>query len=398
MLRVVSVEKAKEIINEKFCYKAEAELINIDEAVGRILYDDVVSSEDVPSFNRSTVDGFAVRSADVFGCSETMAAQLNIIGETAMGENSSLAVGEGECVRIPTGGMLPEGADAVVMVENTDESFSPLCLIFKAASPFENVTKRADDIKSGTLVCEKGKVITGRDIGIFACLGISKISAVRRLKIGIISTGDEIIPIEEKAVPGKIRDVNSHILSSFAKETGCVPKMYGIIRDNRDEITDALKKAAEENDIVFISGGSSAGEKDLTADIISELGEVYLHGIAMKPGKPTIVGKINNKAVFGLPGHPAAAYFVALTLVRPLIESVCGISAENAVEAVIDTNISSNHGREELVCVRLCGEKAIPVLFKSGIISLLSSSDGYIRIDRNAEGLKKGDTVKVYLF
>ncbi len=398
MLNVVSVDRAKEIIDEKFNCLPVRELVNISDCDGRIVYEDIFSAENIPCFDRSTVDGYAVRSADTFGSSEAVPAQLNIIGETLMGEKSVFTLNEGECVRVSTGGMLPVNADAVVMVENTDDGFSPICLVFKAVSPFENVTKCADDVKQGDIVCKKHTRINARQTGIFSCLGITEIPCVKKLKVGIISTGDEIISVEEKLTAGKIRDINSYILSSLVLESGCIPKRYGIINDNRSDIVKAIKTAVNENDIVLVSGGSSAGEKDMTANIISELGEVYLHGIAMKPGKPTIVGKIGSKAVFGLPGHPTAAYFVYLTLVGHMIESVYGKFTDKNCEAILSSNISSNHGREEIVCVHLEKGIAHPVLFKSGIVSLLNKSDGYIRIARNTEGLKKGDKVKVYLF
>lgn len=400
MLKVVSTQKALEIIENRFSgFKAQSETVSLYDSVGRILFSDVLSRENIPAFDRSTVDGFAVKASDTFGSSESIPSQFNIIGEIPMGEKADAEIGEGECVKISTGGMLPKGADSVVMVEHTDTAFTDFCLVFKSVSPFENVTKKGDDIKENVLIFEKGRIITSREVGVLACLGISKVHVAKRPKVGIISTGDEIVPIDGETAFGKIRDINSHILSSLMKELGCDITQYGIVKDDYNEIDSAVKKAVCENDIVLISGGSSAGARDMTADIISSSGELYLHGIAMKPGKPTIVGKIDGKAVFGLPGHPTAAYFVALRLVKPLIDMMlCRNKTERIIKGKLMQNISSNHGREELVCVKINDNGIQPIFGKSGVVSLLSQSDGYVIIERNREGMKQGDEVQVILF
>lgn len=400
MLKVVSTEKAIEIINKEFSsLKASEEKVRISESVGRVLSQDIVSSENIPAFNRSTVDGFALKARDTYGSSESTPCQLTVTGEILMGEKADVDISDGECVKISTGGMLPQGADSVVMVEHTDTTFEDFCLVLKAVSPFENVTKKGDDIKEKAVAIKKGRKITSREAGILAALGKSRVSVFRRPKIGIISTGDEIVPVQSEADFGKIRDINSSILSSLMKELGCDRTEYGIVKDNYEDIYRVLKSAVSENDIVLISGGSSAGARDMTAEIIESQGELFLHGIAMKPGKPTIVGKIQEKAVFGLPGHPAAAYFVALRLVKPLIKMmVSSKEKDRSVSATVTQNISSNHGREEIVCVKLRENEAEPIFAKSGIISLLSESDGYIIIDRDCEGLRKGDSTEVILF
>ncbi len=400
MLKVVSSGEALEIINEKFASaECETEIVGLYASLGRVLAEDIISRENIPAFNRSTVDGYAVKASDTYGCGESIPAQLDIIGEILMGESATVPIKDGQCIKISTGGMLSEGADSVVMVEHTDNSFDSLCLIYKTVSPFENVTRKGDDIKEGETVLKKGTVITSRETGVLASLGIKEVSVIRKPRVGIISTGDEIVPIESEITLGKIRDVNSHILSALMREKGCECKEYGIIKDSREDIYNTVVEAVKENDIILISGGSSAGTRDMTADIISSLGEVYVHGIAVKPGKPTIIGKIDGKAVFGLPGHPAASYFVCLRFIIPLVDSLlCRKTKERKVKARLLQNISSNHGREEIVCVRLTDEGAKPVFGKSGVISLLSDSDGYIIIDRNREGVKYGETVEIHLF
>lgn len=400
MLKVVTVENALETIEREFSFlKLNKEAVSLGEGLGRVLSEDIVSSENIPAFDRSTVDGFALKARDTFGSSESVPCQLNITGEILMGEKAEGSIGDGECMRISTGGMLPQGADSVVMVEHTDCTFDDFALIMKAVSPYENVTRKGDDIKEDDIALRKGSVITSKETGILSALGKAEFTVFSKPKVGIISTGDEIVPVESEAVFGKIRDINSSILASLMRELGCESKEYGIIPDDYSKIYEAIKTATKENDIVLISGGSSAGVRDMTANIINELGELYFHGISMKPGKPTILGKVQSKAVFGLPGHPAAAYFVSLRLVKHLINMMlCRKNTEKLISAPLLQNISSNHGREEIVCVKLSSDGAKPVFAKSGIISLLGTSDGYIIIDRNTEGLKKGDRVQVILF
>lgn len=399
MLSVVSLEEAKRIILESgLSFERKPEKVKLSEAVGRILFYDICSCENIPAFNRSTVDGFAVKASDTFGSSESIPAQLTVKGEILMGEEAAISISEGECVRISTGGMLPEGADAVVMVENTDCSFDEFCLCFKSVSPFENVTRKGDDLKEGQLILKKGTLLSSKHIGVLAAIGIGNADVVQKIRVGIISTGDELVPVEEKLTVGKIRDINTHMLMSLITEMGCVAQNYGIIGDSFREIYSAVKKAAEENDMVLISGGSSAGVKDMTVKVISELGKVDFHGIALKPGKPTIYGTVNGKAVFGLPGNPAAAYYVTLLTVKPLAEKLYSKEKnERTAKAKISKNISSNHGREEVLSVKIKGEYAVPVYAKSAFVGALSESDGYIIIDRNSEGLKENEVVTVYL-
>lgn len=400
MLNVVSLEEAIRITEKEFSFfKIENEKLNVPEALGRVLFADIISDENIPSFDRSTVDGYAVVSSDTFGAGESMPAMLNIKGEILMGEAANVLTRSGECIKISTGGMLPEGADAVVMVEYTEKMMDDTCLVYKAVSPFQNVTRAGDDVKKGSIVIKKGTVITSKHIGILCALGITEIECTRKIKVGIISSGDEIVPVEQSVPLGKIRDINSHFLSALMKENGCLTKEYGIVKDDFDKLYNTLQLACEECDIVLISGGSSAGSKDMTASVIEKNGTLYFHGIAVKPGKPTIFGKVNNKAVFGLPGHPAAAYIIAQAVVMNLI-SYC--RSENntsiTITAEITESVSSNHGREEFVPVILDNGKAQPLFFKSGLVSLLSSADGYVIVPRNKEGLLKNEKVTVHLF
>lgn len=400
MLNVVSMDEAIRITQDKFSsYETGTERLNISDCLGRVLAKDIISNENIPPFDRSTVDGYAVLSSDTFGAGESMPSMLSLTGEILMGEEAKDTVSSGECIKISTGGMLPEGADSVVMVEHTEQLPDGTCLVYKAVSPYQNVTKKGDDVKIGQTVINKGTKITSKHIGILCALGITEVECVRKLTVGIISSGDEIVSVEESVPLGKIRDINSHFLASLIKENGYAAIEYGIVKDDFDELYCTLQKATDECDALLISGGSSAGAKDMTAAVVEKNGELFFHGIAVKPGKPTIFGKVNGKAVFGLPGHPAAAYLIAKTVVMNLLR-FCS-KQENkplTVSAEITESISSNHGREELVPVILENGRALPLFFKSGLVSLLSSADGFVIIPRNKEGLFKDEKVTVYLF
>lgn len=398
MLNVITVEDALKILKDNFAGAIRNETVALDDAYGRTAAEDILSNEDVPPFSRSTMDGYALIAQDTYGSGESMPAMLNITGEVLMGENAEDSVNSGECIRISTGGMIPGGSDAVIPVENTEED-NGVCLVYKSVSPFENITKNGDDIKAGECIIKKGTVLSPSHIGLLASTGKAKISVKKQPLVGIISTGNEIVEINEKITPGKIREVNAHQLAALCKAYGCGVRLYGTVKDEYDAVYGAVKKAVSECDITIISGGSSAGKKDMTVNVIESIGTVFAHGLAMKPGKPTIIGQADGKAVFGLPGHPAACYFVAEIIVKPLMDFLLGRTEKEITQKLtLKENISSNHGREEFVCVKSDGENALPVYGKSGLLSVLCEADGYIRIGRNCEGLKSGEVVTVFPF
>ena len=399
MLNVVSLNEAIAIVRAQMPERTlPAEKLPLDDAAGRVLAADIVSGENVPAFDRSTMDGFAVRAADTFGATAALPSMLRVTGEIKMGEQTALALGPGECAAIPTGGMLPAGADAVIPVEYT-ETQGDLCLCCAAVSPLRNVTRAGDDVALGQTVLKTGTRLTPAAVGVLAAMGRGTVPVFRRPNIGILSTGNEIIPIEETPQPGQVRDVNTHLLLLLCASYGCVGRAYGVAPDEKDQLLAALRTAALENDAVLLSGGSSAGKADLTAAVIGELGAVFCHGVAVKPGKPTVLGEACGTAVFGLPGHPAACWFMAELLVKRYAQRL--LREETApvpVKAALTEHVSSNHGREELLCVRLEGSAAVPVYGKSGVISQLAAADGYFVIPRDCEGLRAGETVDVYLF
>ena len=312
-----------------------------------------------------------------------------------MGEAADFTLGRGQCAKISTGGMLPNGADAAVMVEHTDNA-DGLCLIYKSVSPFENVTKKGDDISNGEIALTKGTLINSAALGVLAALGIYEIPVYKKPVIAVISTGDEIV--SGAPALGQIRDVNTFLLTAAAKENGCEVVKYGAVKDDKNEIENAVKSCVGSADCVLISGGSSAGTRDMTVDIINSLGEVFFHGIAMKPGKPSIFGTVDGKPVFGLPGHPLAAYFVFRLIVTEYIKTVLNMPEDKPKRSgFLAVNIPSNHGREEYLCVKQNEDnEVVPVHTKSGIISVLGEAEGFIKIPRNAEGLAKGTNVEIF--
>jgi len=407
MLHVKTPEETLEIIISNFGHlEMDGESVPLRLSLGRVLYEDIIADEAVPDFNRSTVDGYALMSSDTFGCSDSLPALLRRAGEVKMGSVPETDVRRGECVYVQTGGEIPAGADAVVMIEYTEDYGDGMVGILRPCSPGENIIFIGDDVTPGRKLYHKGHLIKPHDIGALSALGESVVKVCKRPIAGIISTGNELIPFDERPAGGQIRDVNSNMLEAAAIAAGCEPLLMGIIPDEESALIAALKEA-DECDLILISGGSSAGNKDVTLRVIEKLGRSLIHGIAMKPGKPTIVGEIeaksSGKPVFGLPGHPVAAYFIFEVFVYPLICRWFGTSPERrTLEASLDSQIPSNHGRAEFIAVKLeQGEEglvAIPVIGKSGLITQMSGSDGYIAIPRDCEGLKQGSKVTVNLY
>jgi len=401
MLTVKSLEEAQQICKTEFGNsRTAAETVALSNADGRVLHDDIIADEHIPGFDRSTVDGVAVMAADTFGSSDTMPAQLTFKGEILMGQDSELVIKPGECAGVSTGGKLPGNADSVVMVEYTEDFGDGFRYIGKPAGVRENVVLRGDDVHPGKTVLKKSTRLAPKDIGALAALGKTSVSVYKKPVVGVLSTGDELVPVEQSPAGAQIRDVNTHLLVSAVKACGGEALSFGIVPDDEASLTAAVKAALPRCDVLLISGGSSAGEKDMTAKIIGTLGSVLVHGIAVKPGKPTIIGSVSGKPVVGLPGHPVSAYFIFLLLVRQVICSLNNSSpALFTRRGVLGVNIPSNHGREEYVPVRQGdGSTVLPAPVKSGLITLLSEADGFIRVDRDCEGLMKGDEVQVYLF
>lgn len=400
MFRVKTSCEAEALLKERFAGKSESETVSLCKASGRTLFEDVVCREDVPAFRRSTVDGYALCAEDSFGCSEATPALLRLAGEVKMGQGAGISVTRGSCVYVPTGGQLPDGADAMVMLEFTEDFKDGSIAVNKPVAPGNHIVFRGDDVAKGDIVFHRGHLILPKDIGALAAMGFGHLTVFHRPRVAIISTGDELVPTEAEAVrSGQIRDVNGPLLSAAVAASGGEPIYLGIIPDDETLLKSAVSSAVTAADIVLISGGSSVGIKDVTQKLLSELGEILFHGLALKPGKPTLAAVICGKPVFGLPGHPLAAYFIYYLFVRPLIYRMMDSAPQiRTVTAHCSVSIPSNHGREACVPVRLEGDYAEPLMGKSGLITTLSRADGYIRIPRNSEGVRQGEPVQVLLF
>ena len=398
MLTVKTPEEASEILKSFYREKRTETLsVKMGSVLGQILSEDVVADEYVPGFDRSTVDGYAVIASDTFGSSASMPAVLEVKGEVLMGEAAHGKLELGTSVAVSTGGDLPECADAVVMIEHTEQYGDGLIGIMRPVAPGNNIIFKGDDVSPGDMILKSGTVLTAHDIGILAALGRTEVGVRQKPVVGIISTGDELVDSSQTPGRGQIRDVNTPLLFAAVLKFGAKPLNYGIVRDEFEKLSEAIVCAARECDIVLISGGSSAGVRDMTAKVIAEHGELLFHGIAMKPGKPTILGNIGEKPILGLPGHPVAAYFVAELFVRPLIAGLMGACLKRNIGFFeISEAVSANHGRAEYVAIRIDGAGvAVPIRGKSGLISSLADSDGYICIPRDSEGVPKGAAVRV---
>lgn len=405
MFTVKTPEEAAELLRESFCgVLTGVEDVPIEECAGRICAGTIRSTEYVPGFNRSTVDGYAVRASETFGASESMPALLGVVGEVSMGEGFSAPLSPGECAAIPTGGFMPENTDTAVMLEYTEDYGDGTIGIIRPSAPGENVIYRGDDVKPGDILLKQGAVIFPHDVGGLAALGMEKIAVRKKTAVGIISTGDELVPVGAVPRAGQVRDVNTSMLYAAVLEAGGAPLLFGTVRDDRELLRQTVQAALSRCDVLLISGGSSVGMKDSTAAVIEEMGEILFHGIAIKPGKPTIAGKAGNRAIFGLPGHPAAAHYITRIFVRPLIARMMGAEPRSStVTARLTEAVPSNHGRAECISVNLQavqGEMPIasPIHGKSGLITALAGADGYFIVPRDCEGIPKGGKVTIVLY
>ena len=404
MLTVKTPEEVSALLKTAFPFGAmDEETVPLLSSLGRVLARAVTATEAVPGFHRSTVDGYAVKASDTFGCSDAMPSLLELCGEVLMGKSTELELLPGQCAAIPTGGALPRGADAAVMIEYTEDYGDGTIGILRSAAPGENLIFRGDDVKEGQEVLSKGKKLSPKDIGALAAMGVDMVSVSREPRVAILSTGDELIPVSGTPLDGQIRDVNSAMLHALLQDAGAKPVPCGILKDDEDLLSRTLTEALQECDMALISGGSSVGTKDAAFRVLEANGDVLLHGIAMKPGKPTILGNVKGKPVFGLPGHPVAAFFVSELFVRPLIAQLMGRELQHrTITARLPEAVSANHGRSAYLGVILTRKEgelyARPIHGKSGLITTLSAADGYICIPRDTEGLAAGEQVQVYLF
>ena len=415
---VVSREEALRALDQHLTIALPAsEELSISLSLGRIVAEAIISPEDLPEFDRSTMDGFAVRSNDTFGAAESRPALVTIVGDIAMGTMSDRSLSKGETMKIATGGALPKGADAVVMLEQTQTVDAVQIEVVKPVAPLENVVQAGDDIKKGEVILGRGHRMRPQDAGALAGVGITLLRVFEKPKIAIINTGNEVVPADTAPAPGQVRDINSYTLEGLITQAGGIPVKMGIMPDEYGKLREALQTALRDCDLILMTGGSSVGTMDLTAKVINDLGRpgVLVHGVSIKPGKPIIMAVLTAPAkqvpVFGLPGHPAAVSICFDVFVKPVLERMTGeiplpaltdIPADRVVKAKLARSISSSPGREDHVRVML--EKkddvlwARPVFGASGLISTLVKAVGTVVVPVNKIGIEVGEDVDVRLF
>ncbi len=377
--------------------------VSLQEALGRVASCDIVAQEPVPAFARSSVDGYAVKAADTFGVSESMPGFLSITGEVNMGEACLLPLATGDAVYVPTGGMLPKDADAMVMIEHVEKNQDLLC-VYRQVAPGENVISVGEDYREGSLLISKGTSLRAQELGALAANGVTDVQVYAMPVITYFSTGDEIVDFGAETLPlGKVRSINNLTVATVLRGFGCEVRDGGILPDNQQALEEACRYAVAASDCLVISGGSSVGEKDYAAEMINDLGApgVYVHGIAMKPGKPTILANAAGKPVIGLPGHPAAALIVLHVVARQVIDRLLGLGARTRTSTYAKSacRVASAVGRTDFIRVRLVhgpdGYIAEPVHGKSGLISTLVDCDGLLLIREALEGIDQGDIAEV---
>lgn len=383
------------------------ERVAVQNALGRATAEDVRSAEDLPAFPRSTMDGYSVRACDTFGASESLPAYFDLAGEVAMGVAPQITLSTGHAATAYTGGMLADGADAVVMVENTQSVSDDAIEVLRPVAPGENVIQIGEDVRAGDLMIPTGLAIRPQDIGALLAVGITEVSVARRPRVAIVSTGDELVPPDQSVTHGQVRDINTYTIAAVVEEAGGIPVVIGLTSDDHDAQRRAALEGIERADVLVFSAGSSVSSRDMTVRVLDNLGSpgVLVHGIAHKPGKPSIVALIDEKPAFGLPGNPVSAMVVFSILVRPTIHALMGIETTETtrgVRARLTKDVRSTTGREDHVQVRLVQHnetiEADPVFGKSNLINTLVQSDGVVVIPLDKGGLYVGEEVFVRLY
>ena len=398
--------EAHGLLHQHFAATVRTEHIATAHALDRVLAQTITSPQDLPNFVRSTVDGYAVNAADTYGASPGLPAWLTVVGEVPMGQSSNIELQLGDAALVHTGGMLPPGATAVVMVENTQMVDAQSIEVLKPVAAGENLVQIGEDVRTGEPVLAPGRQIRPQDIGALLALGITEITVAQPPRVAILSTGDEVVPPAQTPQPGQVRDINSYTLAALTRRAGGEPILCGIAPDDRAALEEMARQALAQADMLVLSAGSSVSYRDMSVEIIDGLGQpgVLVHGVSVRPGKPTIVAVCNGKPVFGLPGNPVSAMVIFDLLVAPTIQQMLGALAapQKQVQARLARNVASATGREDYVQVRLEQREnelwAVPVFGKSNLIYTLVHAQGSIKIPLDAGGIYENEWVTVFLY
>ncbi|MGB3944762.1 MAG: molybdopterin biosynthesis protein [Methanothrix sp.] len=392
---LISLDEARKIVLAA-APKAGEKTVPLERALGRVLAEKVASAADVPGFDRAAMDGFALRSADSLAAREDRPRPLTIVGSVPMGRKTDLVVSDGEAAAVSTGSMIPEGADAVVMVEYC-ELLDGTLLIRRPVRIGENIQRAGVDVGFGETVLLPGRVLSPREIGLLAAVGRKEVR-VRSLRAAVASTGDELASPGEVLAPGRIYDINSYSIASAVEDCGGTPRIYGILPDDHDSMAGGISAMAKESDMVIVSGSTSAGIGDMVYSVVGELGEVIFHGINLQPGKPTLFGFVDEKPFIGLPGYPTSALTVFGLLAAPAIRRALGTVHLKPSAAGRLARPVRSEGRRQMVTVAVAGGRVLPIDKGSGSITTLAAADGVIDIPERAELLDRGEDVEVQLF
>jgi len=380
------------------------ESIGLEDALGRVPVADVVSPSDLPGFARSTVDGYAVRAADTYGASDGIPSYLDLAGAVAMGVRAEVAVTAGHVVAVPTGGVLPDGADAVVMVEHTTESMHGTIEVVRPVAPGDGMVRADEDVARGGVLVRGGRRLRAADLGLLAAAGVVSVGVHARPRVAIVSTGDELVPASAPDLaPGQVRDATSWALAALVQDAGGRPDVRGIVADDADELERVLRDAVATSDLVVVSAGSSVGARDETAGVVARLGDpgIWCHGIALRPGKPTLLAQVGDVPLIGLPGNPLSALVVFRLIGIPLVHRLGGSSTvppSPSVRAVLSRQVASAAGRMDVVQVRVTEGVAEPLFGLSALLTVLTRADGYVVVPDDATGLPAGADVDVNLY
>ncbi len=391
----------------RLAVERQAEVLPTRDALDRVLAEDIAAPGDLPTFRRSTMDGFAVRAADTYGASEGLPAYLDVTGEVFMGQAPGLGLGLGECARIATGGMLPDGSDAVIMVEQTQEVGPRTIEALRPVAPGENVVQIGEDVRQGDPILPRGHALRPQDLGGLVALGVTRVRVAKKLRVGIVSGGDEVVDPEAVPSDGQIRDINSYTLAALVRRSGHEPCLAGVYPDQFEQLDRAARRAFADSDVLILSAGSSVSARDMTGQVVDGLGKpgVLVHGVSLRPGKPTILAVCEGKPVFGLPGNPVSCMVTYDLFVAPTLAHLSGAdeTPRRTIPARLQRNIASATGREDYVQVRLQRTddgalEAVPVFGKSNLIFTLIRADGMVRVPLDLGGLNAGTLVDVVLF
>lgn len=395
---LIPLAEAKALVDANIRPIERTETVPLNSLVHRVLSQEVRSSIDVPPYNRSAMDGYAVKAEDTFSAGKFQPVELDCVGAVNAGEVPEGEVKKGTCIQIATGAMIPDGADSVVMVENTERSGKKV-QIYKSVPPGANVSKRGEDIKNDSVVLRAGEVLAPSKVGVLAALGFKEAKVYSMPRVSVIPTGNEVAEVGKELREGQVYDINSHTLSSILQENGCVPVLHRIVEDTAEALTSAFREASG-SDMIVLSGGSSAGERDILEGVVSKLGKVIFHGVQIKPGKPTIFGVIGKVPVFGMPGYPTACLTNGYVFLLPAARKMARLPPKRDVvqTAPMAKKYAADLGRHQFLTVKIKDGEAHVVFKESGTITSIANADGWIEIPPNVDIVEKGTMVEVHLF